>query len=229
MKKVLTYRGSQEFPAVVLLLTLQDYKFEPNHEVYGCYEFNKKVYASLSTNLNQQGRCNAKVMGDDPEVPVKTGVDKGETPIWCLFTGKNYLKINIISQRVDKGLTYATGVVTREAIEVQDNLYYSVPISWPSVSYEITLEDKPISGELWRYIYWINYLPKFAASVSLELAMGTGRLIVPRNLSSAKYFFSAEDYKRGYVEFKLAATPLVNAVPPKEGVSKIIKLTFPKS
>jgi hypothetical protein len=230
--KALTWRGETQ--------SLFDYKIFPAHSIEGAkpgdlivsaFEIEGKYYASWSNKgIAANGSGIGYALGDSG-LTVKTGFIKGETIHYFIYRDGVYYTLKIFEGVVTpKGETHWTGEVVMTPVEVFDNPYYSLPVTWPEIDYTIVLPGKPSTlfseRHLYKYIPFINYLPKFYESVALSLVKGSGKFKAAKNISMSTYQPSKADIERGDVVFRITAKPLKNAAARPEGLSKDIILKW---
>ena len=228
--KALTWRGFTEFPADIKIFEAGKLgSVMAGDTVTSVYVNEGKYYACWDSEVLSNSSVIAKALGDSG-LHIKTGIYQGEDAIYCRYRAGKYFLIEVTGSYVKNNQTLYEGKVTDQEISVQDNLYYTLPVTWPQVDYKIHLSKPPSplfkDRHLYKYIRWINYLPRYAASVSCDLAEGKGKLTKKKDISRTEYQFSIHDLNRGSVTFNIVATPLKNAAPTPEGLSKTLTLTW---
>lgn len=228
--KALTWRGFTEFPADIKIFEAGKLgSVIAGDTVTSVYAHDGKYYACWDSEVLSNSSVIAKALGDSG-LHVKTGIFNDEEAIYCRYRAGKYFLIEITGSYTKNNQTLYGGKVTDQEIEVLDNLYYTLPVTWPQIDYNIHLPKPPSplfkDRHLYKYIRWINYLPRYAASVTCELADGNGKLTKKKDISRTEYQFSVHDLKAGSVSFNIVATPLKNAAPTPEGLSKTLTLTW---
>lgn len=225
--KPLVYRGGNPHPAEVKLAELKD--FQTGDQILAAYHFESQLYASWLQPANAN-RFFIRVMGDDNDSPVKTGVGDKETPEYLLLRGDKIYALIIEDLGKVSSFDAVRLHITDDEVVVHDNLYYSLEPEWPEVS-EVTLNSRPATSNLqfWRWCPYGQFMPKYYSDFNFELITGSGMLRVParrKTLNMCSYWFRPQDITRGYIEFRVIVTPLTNA---GEGavIENIVKINIP--
>ena len=229
----LTHRGGAAMPGEMAYATFSD--FEPGDQILSAYEFEGEFYASWL----QPARASTfiiRVMADDSDTPVKTGVSTGEYPFYFLLRDD---KLTLLDAERTKGSWINTIVLsdTRVEIEVHDNLYFTLCPVWPEV-YEVTISTIPFDinqpPNRWSRIPFFRWLaanqfwPQFISDWDIVLVTGDGVLTVParnKTLGACTYRFHPADIERGYIELKVKVVPLANCE--SDNLTRNVKIFFP--
>ena len=218
----LTHRGGAAMPGEMAYATFSDFK--PGDQILSAYEFEGEFYASWL----QPARASTfiiRVMADDSDTPVKTGVSPGEYPFYFLLRDD---KLTLLDAERTKGSWINTIVLsdTRVEIEVHDNLYFTLCPIWPEVD-SIMLNSTPALSNLPfnRWLPYNQFQPLFTESLEFELVKGSGRLTPSGTLNFWRYWFRPADIDRGYIELKVKAIPLANCE--SDNLTRNVKIFFP--
>ena len=218
----LTHRGGAAMPGEMAYATFSD--FNPGDQILSAYEFEGEFYASWL----QPARASTfiiRVMADDSDTPVKTGVSTGEYPFYFLLRDD---KLTLLDAERTKGSWMNTIVLsdTRVEIEVHNNLYFTLCPVWPEVD-SIMLNRIPALSNLPfnRWLPYNQFQPLFTESIEFELVTGSGRLTPSRTLNFWRYWFRPADIDRGYIELKVNAIPLANCQ--SDNLTRVVKIYFP--
>ena len=228
--KALTYRGTTEFPIDIKIFAAGDLLgAHPGDLIVSAFMHEGKFYACWEAKVASNGSCIGKGLGDS-ELPAKTGFAEGETVYYFIYRNGEYLDVYFLASYQKNGHTLWQAEIGDQPVEVFDNPYYSLPVTWPAVDFSILLPGKPSTlfseRQLYKYIPFINYLPQYYESVTLSLVKGSGKFKAAKNISMSTYQPSKADIERGDVVLRITAKPLKNAAPTSEGLSKDIVLKW---
>ena len=224
--KALTYRGTTEFPIDIKIFPFDHLQgVQAGDLIVSAFDIEGKYYACWEAKVAADGSCIGKGLGDSG-LPVKTGFGERENVYYFIYRGGLYYPIAITDSYTLRGHELYKGDVQSDPVEVLDNPYYSLPVTWPAIDCTIILAAPPVNKNLYNYIHFINYLPQYYESVALSLVKGSGKFKAVKNISMSTYQPSKADIERGDVVFRITAKPLKNAAPTSEGLSKDIVLKW---
>lgn len=155
----------------------------------------------------------------DSELPKRTGFLPGDQYNYAVYHDGQYRAVVWTENYAKEGHTLWKGYLS-DVVSIQDNPYYSLDPYWPSdavVDYTVTPYALPPTTHfadryLYKYIKWINYLPKYYQSLNLTLLEGTGKLTSnAKNISQSTYHFSKADIDKKQVRFIINCVPLKNS------------------
>ncbi len=219
----LTHRGGAAMPGEMAFAEFS--QFQPGDQILSTYEFEGEFYASWLQPASAATFI-IRVMADDNDTPVKTGVSPGEDPLYFLLRNDT---LTLLDAERTRG-SWMNNIKlsdTRVQIDVHDNLYYSLCPEWPEID-EITLNQTPALANLPfnRWLPYNQFIPLYRESLEFELVKGHGRLTPSTTLNFWRYWFRPDDLSKGYIILRIKAIPLANCH--SDNLTRDVRINFPE-
>jgi hypothetical protein len=223
--KALTYVGKTDFPIDIKMVQKGTMISGASHgdEIVSYYPYGGEYFASHKGVCSLTSGTVAKAM-QDSDLPIKTGFYPDDEINYAVYQNGKYYKVEWGNYTSRGGNKYYEGSVTRDVVDIKDNLYYSLPPVWPDQIHPVFPEntytihpygEKPILGtmKLFRLIQIQKYLPKFYQPYGnvFSVVEGTGKVIVTKDISQSSYVFTQADLNRKSITLRITTVPLPNS------------------
>lgn len=192
--------------------------YQTGDSIYSIYKIGDYYYAN-AVKWSKSSMGFAMAFANDSGVPLKNGFIEGDVIYWGVCRDGNITEIKLISTYAGQYDVNSIFAETEHALDVKDNLYYSLNPIWPTITeLKIAVPGTSKAIPFSKLMPYSELTPKWTTGYFTPEISGTDAILkLSKNkiglvfLNSCTIRFKKADVDRGYFYLKIKATVLANS------------------